>query len=145
MKVSSVHLCITIISFIMIYSGFSKVINIYEFINNLYYYKHIPESLFLIIGYGIPIIEIFIGVAIWVPNVRSKIIIGYQLLIGSFMVLFIVHFGSFMPQGCGCFGSSQGETISFLTILRESLFFLPAWIYFFLVQSEKYRKHMLKI
>lgn len=128
----------------MIYSGFSKVINIYEFVNNLYNYKFIPESLFLIIGYSIPIIEIFIGVAIWVPSVQRKIIIGYQFLIGSFMVLFIVHFGSFMPQGCGCFGSSQGETISFLTILREGLFFLPAWIYFFLDQPTKHGKHMLK-
>lgn len=120
----------------MIYSGFSKVINIYEFINNLYYYKYIPESLHLLIGYSIPIIEIFIGVSIWVPNVRSKVITGYQLLIGSFMLLFIVHYGSYMPQGCGCFGGSQGETISIITMLRESLFFLPAWIYLFLVRFE---------
>lgn len=120
------------ISLFMIYSGFTKVIDIYQFINNLSYYKYIPESFQVVIGIGVPIIEILIGIGILNKHFRDKAVDCYLSTIIIFICVLLLHYGSYMPQGCGCFGVSKGETINYLMILRDLLFLIPCLLYKFL-------------
>ncbi|XYJ24229.1 thioredoxin family protein [Bacillus velezensis] len=64
------HVSIAIISIIMLYSGFMKLFDVYGFMFSLQYYQYIPESMYLIIGFAVPIIEIMIAFLIWVKRFR---------------------------------------------------------------------------
>lgn len=114
----------------MLYSGLSKIFNIYGFIENLNYYKYIPSQFYRFIGFAVPLFEVLIGILIWFPYLRTLIMNIYQILITTFIILLIVHFGNYMPFGCGCFGIGNSETITFSTIFRDILLILPAWLYF---------------
>jgi Methylamine utilisation protein MauE len=118
----------------MLYSGFSKALDIYGFIEELKYYHHIPTRLHILIGFSIPLIEIIIGILVWIPSLRVYIITAYQVLIGIFIIFLMLHIGEYMPLGCGCFGKGNEETISYYTILRDTSFLLPAWIYLYLTR-----------
>lgn len=58
----------------MLYSGFSKALDIYGFIEELKYYHRIPIRLHIFIGFSIPLIEIIIGILVWIPSLRVYII-----------------------------------------------------------------------
>ena len=113
----------------MMYSGISKVINIYQFINTLYYYKYIPNSLHFIIGYSIPIIEISIGLLIWSKNLRNIIVSFYIFIIILFIITLFIHYGLYMPEGCGCFGAGKGEIINYKLIGRDFLLIIPGILF----------------
>ncbi|WP_144626724.1 MauE/DoxX family redox-associated membrane protein [Bacillus altitudinis] len=126
---TSLYICILFISLLMLYSGFIKVINIYDFINTLYSYKYIPQQLHIIIGLCVPISEILIGLLIWYSPIRNKIIICYTILIMTFVVLLTIHYGSYMPNGCGCLGKSKSTTVNIFSILIDLSLILPAYMY----------------
>ncbi|WP_430031748.1 MauE/DoxX family redox-associated membrane protein [Priestia aryabhattai] len=133
----SIYICIIFISSLMLYSGITKIINIYQFINTLSYYDYIPHNLYFFIGYTIPIVEVLIGILIWLRPLRKKVIISYGILIILFIILLIVHYGSYMPYGCGCFGQNKPETINYLIIIRDGICILPVIIYKLLHRSLK--------
>ncbi|RFB32614.1 MauE/DoxX family redox-associated membrane protein [Priestia megaterium] len=125
----NLYLCLICISIFMMYSGINKIVNIYQFINTLDYYKHIPSSLHFIIGYSIPIIEILIGLLIWFKNLRNIIVLFYILIIVLFIIILVIHYGSYMPEGCGCFGAGRGETINYILIGRDFLLTIPGILF----------------
>ncbi|WP_425288056.1 MauE/DoxX family redox-associated membrane protein [Priestia aryabhattai] len=125
----SAYFCLIFISCFMLYSGFKKVIDIYQFINTLGYYYRIPTQFHILIGYSIPIFEVLIGALIWVKSLRNIILFFYEALIIIFIVILVLHYGAYMPYGCGCFGKSKAETINYLLILRDFSFFIPSLLY----------------
>ncbi|MCR6607102.1 MULTISPECIES: MauE/DoxX family redox-associated membrane protein [Bacillus] len=126
------HVSIAIISIIMLYSGFMKLFDVYSFIFSLQYYQYIPESMYLIVGFAVPIIEIVIAFLIWVKRFRYFFVIFYKLLITIFLILLMANFGRYFPYGCGCFGNGNAETIGYSTIFREVLFLIPSSLYLIL-------------
>ncbi|MGZ0879993.1 MauE/DoxX family redox-associated membrane protein [Priestia megaterium] len=129
LKINSIYLCLIFISGLMLYSGITKIINVYQFINTLNYYKYLPDHLHIFIGYSIPLIEVLIGLLIWFKPIRSKIITSYSILIILFIGLLIIHYGSYMPYGCGCFGKNKPETINYVIIIRDGMCILPVAVY----------------
>lgn len=121
------NILILSISVIMLYSSLSKLFGIFVFIESLNYYDYIPDKLTVPIGMTIPILEFIIALLIWVPSYRYTIIYIYQLLIGFFILLLLLNYGKIMPFGCGCFGPSESERITWIVILRDLLFMIPAW------------------
>lgn len=126
------HVSVAIISVIMLYSGFMKLFDVYSFIFSLQYYQYIPESMYLIVGFAVPIIEIMIAFLIWVKRFRYFFVIFYKLLITIFLILLIANFGRYFPYGCGCFGNGNAETIGYSTIFREVLFLIASSLYLIL-------------
>lgn len=123
---------IAIISIIMLYSGFMKLFDVYSFIFSLHYYQYIPESIYLIVGFVVPVIEIMIAILIWMKRFQYFFVIFYKLLILIFLILLMANFGRYFPHGCGCFGNGDAETIGYLTVFREFLFLIPSFLYLIL-------------
>lgn len=109
-----------------------KLFDVYSFIFSLQYYQYIPESIYLIVGFVVPIIEIMIALLIWMKRFRYFFVIFYKMLITIFLILLMANFGRYFPHGCGCFGSGDAETIGYLTIFREFLFLIPSSLYLIL-------------
>ncbi|WP_433574052.1 MauE/DoxX family redox-associated membrane protein [Priestia flexa] len=135
LKNISLYCSLVFISIIMLYSGITKFVDVFQFINTLSYYKYIPNQLHVIIGYIVPILEVLIGLLIWHRPLRNYMLFTYKILIFSFILLLIIHYGSYMPYGCGCLGTNDAETIDYLIILRDGICIIPAYIYSILAKQ----------
>lgn len=125
----SAYTCLLLMSGTMIYSGFTKVYDVFDFVESLRDYEYIPSTLHPYIGFSVPLIELIIGGCIWFVPFQRVAVYAYQGLIGLFVFVLLLHFGKYMPMGCGCFGSGNAETITIYTIVRDLLLFIPSWIF----------------
>jgi uncharacterized membrane protein YphA (DoxX/SURF4 family) len=97
-------------------------------------YELLPEAVATAVGYGLPIVEIVVGVLLVVGLLTRAAGVVSALL----MLAFVVGIGSAWARGlridCGCFGGggklADGQSPNYLwEILRDGgLFLLGAWI-----------------
>lgn len=127
LKVLLLRLSQGAISLLMIYSAFTKVSDMELFLEIITYYKYIPDSLHFIVGYTVPAIELLIGIGIWL--IPRQTVWIYQVLILVFFIFLLLNLGVYLPKGCGCFGKKDFEKVTWLFLVRDFMFFIPAWIY----------------
>jgi uncharacterized membrane protein YphA (DoxX/SURF4 family) len=135
-----------ILRILFIYSGYSKLPPGHIFDPPLQFmfaisgYKlPIPESLIMPIATYLPWIEIALGVALligWKIRLFAGMITALLLF---FIVLLVVTYSRGIDANCGCFG--LGEKISWKTIIRDSLFLLPA---LYLIFENRFRQTRLR-
>ncbi len=109
---------------IFLYSGYVKLQSPLQFAAALTGYKLFPENLIFPIAQYFPWLEIALGLLLLVGWKMRYWGAAASLLILFFITIITITYFRGIDADCGCFGS--GEKITSLTIVRDSLFLLPA-------------------
>ncbi|MGI6685722.1 MAG: MauE/DoxX family redox-associated membrane protein [Bacillota bacterium] len=106
---------------IYLYAGGSKIFSLVLFKATILAYFNIPEFLAFIIALVFPWVEILAGLSLMV-NWQTKYASSFLFLLSLFFFIqMILNYSNILPYGCGCFGFSGPEKISFYHILRDFL------------------------
>jgi uncharacterized membrane protein YphA (DoxX/SURF4 family) len=117
-------LCRLILAGVFIYSGYVKVQETLQFAVAISGYKMVPENLIYPMAKYLPWVEIFLGLAILIGWKIRYFSAATAALLFFFIVVLAITISRGIEASCGCFGLD--EKISPLTILRDSLFLIPA-------------------
>ena len=109
---------------IFLYSGYVKLQSPLQFAVALTGYQLLPASLIFPVAKYFPWLEIALGLLLLIGWKMRFWGIAASALILFFITIITITYFRGIEADCGCFGS--GEKISAFTIVRDSLFFLPA-------------------
>jgi len=109
---------------IFLYSGYVKIESPLQFAADVMGYKLVPQGLVYPIAQYFPWLEVSLGLLLLIGWRVRYWGIGASGLILFFLTIITITYARGIDANCGCFGS--GEKISWLTIVRDSLFLLPA-------------------
>ena len=115
---------------VMLYSGYSKILDLPASVRAVRAYRLVPESVAPIIGNGLPMFELILGVLL-IGGLLTRASAGLTLLL---MLAFEVGIASAWARGlaidCGCFGGGgnidPSKTTYVIEILRDLGFILLA-------------------
>jgi putative oxidoreductase len=109
---------------IFIYSGYTKLQAELQFAAAIAAYRLLPEAWLLPVATYLPWLEVILG-ALVLTSLKTRWVAGATAgLLAFFIVILTITYLRGIEADCGCFG--MGERISPLTILRDSLFLVPA-------------------
>jgi uncharacterized membrane protein YphA (DoxX/SURF4 family) len=109
---------------IFVYAGYTKVENPLQFAAAIEAYKLLPPSIVLRVVEVLPWMEIVLGVCL-LAGIMVRYTAGLAgSLLAFFIAVMLVTYLRGIEADCGCFGI--GERISPLTLVRDTLFLLPA-------------------
>jgi uncharacterized membrane protein YphA (DoxX/SURF4 family) len=117
-------LCRLILAGVFIYSGYVKIQEPLQFAVAISGYKMVPENLIFPMAKSLPWLEIFLGLAILIGWKIRYFSAATAALLLFFIAVLAITISRGIEANCGCF--SLDEKISPLTILRDSLFLIPA-------------------
>jgi uncharacterized membrane protein YphA (DoxX/SURF4 family) len=125
MAIKTIHWCCRLfLAAMFIYAGYTKLDNELQFAAAVEAYKLLAAGQVMWVVYVLPRFEILLGIALLVgPWIRYSAAFTAAFL-GFFILVMLVTYLRGIEADCGCFGI--GERISPRTLLRDSLFTLPA-------------------
>jgi len=107
---------------LFIWSSLPKIRHPYNFLSSVYSYELVGPKLGMLTAMIIPWLELLLGIFL-----LTGIFVGGALLICAglftlftFNFVFVLHRG--LEIGCGCFSSSDQDTISYVTLIRSCIF-----------------------
>lgn len=109
---------------VFIYSGYVKVQETLQFAVAISGYRMVPENLIFPLAKYLPWVEIILGLAILIGWKIRYFAAATSALLMFFIAVLAITLSRGIEANCGCFGLD--ERISPLTILRDSLFLIPA-------------------
>ena len=121
---------------LFLYSGYVKLQSPLQFAADIMGYQLVPASLVYPVAKYFPWLEILLGLMLLIGWRVRYWGMGASGLILFFITIITITYARGIEANCGCFGS--GEKISLLTIIRDSLFLLPA---LFLAAEPGLRRH----
>jgi uncharacterized membrane protein YphA (DoxX/SURF4 family) len=136
MTIKILHwICRLILAGVFIYSGYVKVQEPLQFAVTISGYKMVPENLIFPMARRLPWVEIVLGLAILIGWKIRYFSAATAALLLFFIAVLAITISRGIEANCGCFGLD--ERISPLTILRDSLFLIPALYLMFEPQLTK--------
>jgi len=87
-----------------VFSGIAKFWTLSSFREILLTYKFIPEIAIPLFVYGIPIIEVVLGLMLLVAHCIKKVSLFLLVLVFVFTVVAFVKYQNGQVGNCGCFG-----------------------------------------
>jgi len=117
-------LCRLILAGVFIYSGYVKIQETLQFAVAISGYRLVPENLIFPMAKYLPWVELFLGLAILIGWKIRYFSAAAAALLFFFIAVLAITISRGIEANCGCF--SLDEKISPLTILRDSLFLIPA-------------------
>jgi len=117
-------LCRLILAGVFVYSGYVKLQEPLQFAVAISGYRMVPEDMVLPIARILPWAEIILGAAILAGWKIRYFSAAAAALLLFFIAVLAITLARGIEANCGCFGFN--ERISPLTILRDSLFLIPA-------------------
>lgn len=125
MILKSLHwLCRLVVAGVFIYSAYVKVQNPLQFAVAISGYQLVPENLIYPMAQYLPWVEIVLGIAVLIGWKIRYFASAVSVLLLFFMVALTITYLRGIEANCGCF--SMDDPISPLTILRDSIFLIPA-------------------
>lgn len=116
--------CRLFLGTIFIYAGYTKVENPLQFAAAIEAYKLLPPDIVLRVVRVLPWFEIVLGILLITgPKIRYAAASAGALL-AFFIAIMLLTYLRGIEADCGCFGI--GEKISPFTLVRDTLFLLPA-------------------
>ena len=109
---------------IFIYAGYTKIDNELGFSAAIEGYQLLPLWSVLYVAQYLPWVEVALGVMILSGWKLRYFAAGGAGLLGSFILAMAITYARGIDADCGCFG--LGEKISPFTLLRDSMFMVPA-------------------
>jgi putative oxidoreductase len=121
-----------ILGFVFIYAAIGKIADPSGFSDSIYNYKIFPLLIINIAAIILPWIELSAGLSL-IFGIAIK---ENALIINSFLILFIILITISLVRGldidCGCFGTTNGDSIGIQRIIEDLiLLLLGIQIYFF--------------
>jgi putative oxidoreductase len=116
--------CRLILAGIFLYSGYVKIREPLQFAASLMAYQLLPATWIYPVAQYFPWAEVVLG--IWLLSgfrIRLAATAASGLIV-FFIVILTITYARGIEADCGCFGS--GDRISPFTLLRDSLFLVPA-------------------
>ena len=127
--------CRLFLAWLWIYAGYTKIQSPLQFAGAIEGYDLLPSAAVIWVADTLPWLEVLLGIVLLTgPKVRWSAMASAGLLAFFIVILTITYFRG-IEANCGCFG--VGERISPLTLLRDSLFILPALFLIFQPRVEK--------
>jgi uncharacterized membrane protein YphA (DoxX/SURF4 family) len=117
-------LCRLILAGVFVYSGYVKLREPLQFAVAISGYKLVPENLIFPMAKYLPWMEIILGLAVLAGWKIRYFSAATAALLFFFIAVLAITISRGIEANCGCFGLD--EKISPLTILRDSLFLIPA-------------------
>ncbi|MGD7707155.1 MauE/DoxX family redox-associated membrane protein [Microlunatus sp. Y2014] len=121
---------------ILLWAGLAKLVEPLVALQAVAAYELLPQALIPIVGYGLPLLEVAMGLLLLLGLLTRWVAVGTAVL----MAVFIAGVASAWARGltidCGCFGGggqvAPGETQYLAEILRDLGFIaLAAWLVVF--------------
>jgi len=116
-----------VIGIILIYAGFNKLSNPYDFASAIGNYHLLPYGLENLIAIIVPWIEIFSGIGL----IIGIYVDGSALIALGMFSIFIIAIASAMLRGynieCGC-GLKTGDMVGFDKIIENVVYFALTWL-----------------
>ena len=112
---------------ILFYAGIEKILAPAPFAETVYHYQALPDGLVNLTALLLPWVELILGglllVGTWLPGT----VFLSTLLLLTFSGILVFNLARGLDIGCGCFSPSQStDPISLWTVIRDSLFLIPA-------------------
>lgn len=125
MILKSLHwLCRLAVAGVFIYSGYIKAQNPLQFAVAISGYQLVPENLVYPMAQYLPWIEVVLGLALLIGWKIRYFASAIAVLLLFFMAVLTITYLRGIEASCGCF--SMDDPISPWTIVRDSLFLIPA-------------------
>jgi putative oxidoreductase len=124
---------------VFVYSGYVKLQEPLQFAVAIHAYKLAPETMEYPLATYLPWLELLLGLLVlsgW--KIRYSAMAATGLLF-FFIVILSITYARGIEANCGCF--SLDDRISIKTIVRDSLFIIPA---IFLVLESRFRSRLNK-
>ena len=107
---------------LFIWGSLPKIRHPYNFLSSVYSYELVGPKLGMLTAMVLPWLELLLGIFL-----LSGVCVGGALLIcAGLFALFTFNFAFVLHQGleisCGCFSSSEQDTISYATLIRSCIF-----------------------
>lgn len=116
------HAIRMMLSVVFIYASIDKIIHPQAFAQAVFNYQVLPDALINILAIVLPWTELILGLClffnIWMYG--ASVLTAVLMLI--FMSTLTFNFFRGLDISCGCFSSSAGEKLSFLTLIRDIIF-----------------------
>jgi hypothetical protein len=75
---------------------------------------------------AIPLSELGCAIALWIPAVRRPAAVVAALMLAAFSVVLVRSIVIGVKGGCGCFGSSTNDRVSWLSVARNAVLIVLA-------------------
>ncbi len=126
------------IGFIFIYAGIEKIADPAGFSNSIANYKLLPNFAINFFAVTIPWIELVVGILLIFDFYVKENAIIFSSLILIFTLMVFISILRGLNIDCGCFGTSDGQTVGIVKILENlGLLILGIYVYFFGDPSEE--------
>jgi putative oxidoreductase len=123
------------LAWLFIYAGYTKIQSPLQFAGAIEGYDLLPSAAVIWVADILPWFEIVLGVFL-LSGLKIRWAAAFSAgLLGFFIVILTITYFRGIEANCGCFG--VGERISPLTLVRDSLFILPALFLAFQPRIEK--------
>lgn len=109
---------------IFIYAGYTKIVNPIQFAAAIEKYQILPPGAVIRVVNTLPWIEVVVGVLLIVGIKIRCFAATAGAILAFFVVIMAITHARGIEADCGCFGI--GEPISILTLLRDTIFIIPA-------------------
>jgi uncharacterized membrane protein YphA (DoxX/SURF4 family) len=132
--------CRLFVGGLFVFAGFSKLGHPFEFEMAIESYQILPVWGVIAVARMLPSLEVLLGVLLligWKLHWFSSIATA---LLAFFLATMAITYSRGVEATCGCFG--MGEPVSPRTLLRDTLFLLPA-IYLSVVAWRQHRRRRL--
>jgi uncharacterized membrane protein YphA (DoxX/SURF4 family) len=106
-------------------AGVAKIADLQHFDAQVMQYRLLPHVLAAPFAYGLPFVEVLVGLYLLVGLlVRPAAVLGCLLLV-LFLIAQIQAWARGLSLDCGCFGSLTHERVGLATIVRDVALGLP--------------------
>jgi hypothetical protein len=109
------------LSVVLVVSGLSKLRNPGRFRRALRTYRAIPPAAVPSLVLAVPMLELSLALAQWVPPLARPAGVGLCAMFGLFTLLLLHSILTGQESDCGCFGSAAREPVSWFSIARNGV------------------------
>lgn len=111
---------------LLVWSGFSKISEPYEFLSILHRYQLVPSKVALLIAVVLPWLELLLGISLSMNLLPLGASVGAAALGVGFLGAQASVLARNLIVPCGCFDMTGGEAVGTMTMIRTGVFLAAA-------------------
>lgn len=117
--------CLILLSFVFLVSGFSKLANPHVFVRDIMNYRLFPPQPLHILAIWLIMLELFIGFGLWIPFLQRASAWISAGLMAFFILMVAIAMARGLDINCGCFGPGS-QKVGWGKILENAVLFIAA-------------------
>ena len=104
-------LCLLLLAGVFGYAGVIKLLHAEDFTHIIARFDLLPETLITPLALSLPVIEVMLAAALFVPSLRRAALLGILMACLIFAVVLLSAIGRGIPVACGCFGGDDKPSL----------------------------------